>query len=170
MASVFKFNTWQNNENVAYQNVIQVQTAVAGPARQTISSQSPTLVSGLSLSFTPRFSNSLIFIRAVVNGSFTYVCSLGIFRNGAATVSTSGFTNNNEPNMQDTFYFGTSTTDHIYTKQVLHYETAGSTTARTYAVYCTSGWAGVTYTTYINNRASNDMASFSHMIVMEVSQ
>ena len=99
-----------------------------------------------------------------------HVASFGVFKNGAATVSTSGQTNNNEPNMQITSYIGTSTTDYILSLPIMHSETSGSTTARTYAIYGTSGWSGSTYSLQINNRNSNDMASFSYMTIMEVAQ
>jgi hypothetical protein len=105
---------------------------------------------------------------ATISGSQTHVSSYGIFKDGVATVSTSGQNNTNEPNMHTTQYIGTATTDYIYQVPIMHSEIAGSTNARTYGVYGTSGWAGTLYTLYINNRGSNDMASFSHMTIFEV--
>ena len=149
-------------------HIVQVQTAVIGPARISIASLSPTLITGLSVSITPKNANSRMLIYAVVNGSATHVNSYGIFKDGIATVSTTGQTNTNEPNMQMTTYIGTTSNDHLYNFPVIHTELSGSTSARTYAVYATSGWAGTTYTTHINNRNSNDMAGFSYMYVMEI--
>jgi hypothetical protein len=154
-------------------SVIQVQTAVSGPARQTITSaagSAPQAVTGLSVTITPRFADSKILIQAMVAGSATHVHSLAIFKDGAATVSTSGQNNNNYPNMQVTTYLGTSSTDWMQVWPVTHVETAGTTTARTYQVYALSRWGNTAYTTYINNRASNDMASFSHIMVYEIAQ
>ena len=154
-------------------SVIQVQTAVSGPARQTITSaagSAPQAVTGLSVTIIPRFADSRILIQAFVAGSATHVHSLAIFKDGAATVSTSGQTNNNYPNMQVTTYIGTSSTDYMQVWPVTHVETAGTTTARTYQVYALSRWQNTAYNTYINNRASNDMASFSHIIVYEIAQ
>ena len=164
-------STWVSGTlPVAAGTVVQVQTATSGPARQIISSTSPVAVTGLSISFTPKYSNSKIVIMGQISTNACHVASFGIFKDGAATVSTSGQTNNNEPNMQITSYIGTSTTDYILSLPIMHSETSGSTTARTYAIYGTSGWSGSTYSLQINNRNSNDMASFSYMTIMEVAQ
>jgi hypothetical protein len=143
---------------------------MSGPTRYTFSSATPQVIPGLSIAFTPRFSNSIILVKASVSGSNSYVNSYGVLRDGIATVSTAGQTNNNEPNMQTTQYVGTSTTDWIYQVPVMHYETAGSTATRTYAIYVTSAWSGTPIATYVNNRASNEMACFSYMSVMEIAQ
>lgn len=150
--------------------LLQLLTSRSGPARQVISSTSPVAVDGLSITMTPKFSNSLIFIQAQVSTNAPYVWSLGIFKDGVATVNTSGQTNSNEPNMQVTGYWGTDSTDSMYTVPVIHYEIANSTTQRTYQVYATSAWSGSTRSMQINNRNSNDMASFSHIVVMEIAQ
>jgi hypothetical protein len=150
--------------------VIQVQNSISGPVRYTFSSLTPQVIPGLSIAFTPKLATSTILIMVSVSGTQTHVNGYGIYKDGVATVSTAGQTNNNEPNFQATQYLGTNTTDWIYQVPLMHYETSGSTTPRTYAVYVTSGWAGTTYTTYVNNRASNDMASFSYITIMEIAQ
>ena len=149
-------------------HIVQVQTAVIGPARISISSTSPTAVTGLSVSITPKNANSRMVVYAAVHGSSTYVNSYAIFKDGIATVSTSGQTNNNEANMQITTYKNSSSNDLLWVEPLMHTELSGSTAARTYQVYVTSGWSGTTYTTHINNRNSNDMAGFSYMWVMEI--
>jgi hypothetical protein len=149
---------------------VQVANSISGPTRYTFNSATPQVVTGLSIAFTPRFSTSLILVRASISGSNSYVNSYGVFKDGVATVSTAGQTNLNEPNMQVTQHLGTTTTDWIYQVPVMYYETAGSTAVRTYAIYVTSAWAGTPVLTYVNNRASNDMASFSYMSVMEIAQ
>jgi hypothetical protein len=148
--------------------IVQVKTAQTTSVRQTISSVSPVAITGLSIAFTPFFEDSRIIIMANISGSHTYVNSYGVFKDGAVTVSTSGQSNNNEPNMHVTQYIGSSTSDYIYQVPVVHTEIAGSTNARTYAIYGTSAWSGTAYPLYINNRGSNDMASFSHMTIFEV--
>jgi hypothetical protein len=148
--------------------IVQVKTAQTTSVRQTISSASPVEITGLSISFTPFFNDSRIIIMANISGSQTYVNSYGIFRNGAVTVSTSGQTNSNEPNMHVTQFTGSTTSEYIYQVPVVHSEISGSTTARTYAIYGTSAWSGTVYPLYINNRGSNEMASFSHMTIFEV--
>lgn len=150
--------------------VIQVATTRAGPARQTISSTSPVAIADLSISFTPKFASSLILIEAIVAGNHEHVTSCGIFKDGSTTVSTSGYTNRNEPNMQVTTYMGVDGNDWIVNVPLVHYEFAGNTNTRTYAVYTTAAWDGTIRNTYINNRPSNDMASFSYMTVTEIGQ
>ena len=149
-------------------HIVQVQTAVIGPARISIASLSPTLVTGLSVSITPKNANSRMLCYAAVHGQANWVNSYAIFKDGLATVSTTGQTNNNEANMQVTTYKGTDNADTLWVDTVMHTELSGSTSARTYGVYCTSGWSGSVRTTYINNRPSNDMAGFSYMYVMEI--
>jgi hypothetical protein len=151
-------------------SVIQAFNSVSGPVRYTFASLTPQVIPGLSITFTPLFANSIILVQASVSGSQTHVNSYGVFRNGATTVSTAGQTNLNEPDMQVTQYLGTATTENIYQVPVMHFETAANTVSRTYAIYVTSGWSGTTYSTFVNNRNSNDMASFSYMTVMEIAQ
>lgn len=148
-------------------NVLQVKRAYAGPTIQTIASLTPVLITGLSLTITPISALSTMIITANVVASNGFVISFGIFKDGVATVSTAGQTNSNEPNMQATSYIRNDN-GYLTSTMVMHYETSGSTTPRTYAVYGTSGWAGVVYTFYVNNRGSNDMACFSTIDVMEV--
>lgn len=149
--------------------VVQVKTAISGPARQTIASTSPVAITGLSVNFTPKYSNSLIIVEANIASTLTYVTSFGVFRDGNKTVSTSG--SNNEDGMQITLYgpHGTSA-NYMFSSTFKHFETSSNTNARTYAIYATSGWASVTYTLYINNRDFGDMPSFSTMTVTEVAQ
>lgn len=147
---------------------LQVLTATIGPARVTIASATPTLVTGLAISITPKNANSTILISATINANMPWVPSLGIFKDGAATVSTSGYTNNNEANMQLTMHDGLDNTDQQHIVDLNHIERAGSTTARTYGVYATSAWTGSVRNFYINGRNSNDMAGFSYMRVMEL--
>lgn len=149
-------------------HVLQVQYATTGPTKQTISSADPVAVTGLSISFTPKSSTSNILACATLLTNAVYVSSFAIYNNGAATVSTTGQTNSNQPNMNLTTYIGSTTTDNSNLFSVYMQEASGSTTARTYAVYATSGWAGTPYSLQINNRNSNDMAGFSYFWVMEI--
>ena len=153
--------------------VIQMASASAGPARQTIASATPVVITGLSVDFTPRRSDSKILISAQIATSATYVSSYGVFQDGSATVSTTGSTNSNEPNMDITWYDGgsTTTTSYIYQIPILTTLNAGNTNQRTYDIRATSAWSGAgPYTLYINDRAQNDMASFSRMFIYEVAQ
>ena len=148
-------------------NILQVQRVYAGPTRQTIASLTPVLITGLSISITPKSALSTMIVTANVPASNGFVLSFGIFKDGVATVSTAGQTNTNQDNMQITSYIRN---DNNYTNSnmIVHYEASANTTARTYAVYGTSGWAGVVYTFYVNDRNPADMACFSTLDVMEV--
>lgn len=148
-------------------NVLQMRQAVTAPIIQTISSLTPVIITGLSIPFTPRSSTSRIIITANVVYSTSLVVSLAIFKDGAATVSTTGQTNNNEANMNFTNYIRNNA-GYITQGVVLFSEISGSTTTRTYDVRCTAGWGGTVYATYINNRSSNDMACVSTLDIMEI--
>jgi hypothetical protein len=128
------------------------------------------VITGLSIDFTPRRSDSKIIITSSLCSNLTYVCSFGIFQDGSATVSTSGQNNTNEANMSITTFTGTSNTNYAWTASMNVILDSGSTTQRTYDVRGTSGWAGTGYALTINNRSNNDMAAFSTMIIYEVAQ
>jgi hypothetical protein len=164
--------TLRSQNAITAGGVIQIRTAVAGPNRQLINSATPQPISGLSINFTPAVATSRILIQAFVSTSATYVSSFGIFRNGQPTVSTSGFTNQTYPNMQVTRYgdAGNGSPEYMHNIPVTHTEIAGTATARTYQVYGLSKWYSGTYNLWINNRNSNDMAAFSHMIIYEIAQ
>lgn len=148
-------------------NVLQVKRAYAGPARQTIASITPVLITGLSLDITPVSALSTMIITANVTASNGFVISFGIFKDGVATVSTAGQTNTNEPNMQSTSYIRNNN-GFITSTMVMHYEASANTTARTYAVYGTSGWNNTVYTFYVNDISTSNMACFSTIDVMEI--
>lgn len=151
-------------------HAIQVQSVMIGPATQTISSATPVAVTGLSIAFTPKNANSLILIMCQISSNSPHVSSFAIYKNAAATVSTTGYTNSNEANMQITTYVGTDVTSELWAWPIMHQELAGNTTARTYQVYASAAWAGTPRSLIINNRGSVDMASFSYMTIMEIAQ
>lgn len=149
--------------------IVQTQTARSGPARQTISSTSPVAITGLSIAFTPKFASSKIIIVSNVVHTKGHVISFGYYKGSSKVVSTSGYGNSNEPNMNVTYYTG-SDNNQLVNSTIIHEEDALSTSARTYTLRSTGGWSGTTYTHYINNRSNNDMASFSYMTIYEVAQ
>ena len=148
--------------------IVQHLSAIAGPARQDITSATPVAITGLSITITPKYTDSIILVKANIVGNQNHVTSYAVYRDGAATVSTSGYTNTNYPNMQATSYKGFSNTNYLEDFPMMHYETSGSTTSRTYAIYGLASWSSTNYSLMINNRSSNDMASFSYMEVFEV--
>ena len=151
-------------------STVQTLFARSGPTKQTISSATPTAVTGLSVTITPKAASSIIYIQCQISTNAAWVASFGVFRDGAKTVSTSGFNNQNEDGMQFTIHDGSDVTSRLWCFPLMHYETAGSTTARTYQVYATTAWQGSTRNLTINDRDSSDMASFSYMTVMEIAQ
>ena len=85
-------------------NILQVKRAYSGPASQIITSLDPVLITGLSLEITPISALSTMILTANISASEGYVISYGIYKNGAPTVSTTGATNSNQPDMQTTSY------------------------------------------------------------------
>ena len=151
--------------------IIQVQSVKIGPTTQTITSVSPTLITGLSINFTPKSASSKIISNISISTNNNFVSSYALYQNGSSILSTAGFANSNQPNMDITQYLSTNTNDNnmmsVYFQSILD---AGSTAQRNYAVYATSGWVNTPLPLVINNRANSDMASFSTMVIYEVSQ
>ena len=152
--------------------IIQMASASAGPARQTITSATPVVITGLSVDFTPRRSDSKILISAFITATETHVSSVSIYQDGAATASTSGYTNTNSVNSDATRYEGQATNQTSYLSQVPVLTTldAGNTNQRTYDIRHNASWGGNAYTVYVNDRGTSDMASFSRMFIYEVAQ
>ena len=151
-------------------HVVQVQVATSGPALQTINNTLPVAVTGLSIDFTPISATSRILIQIQLATAATFVTSYGIYRDGSPTVDTTGFTNLSNPNMQLTTYIGSNVDSEMWSVPIMWSEIAGSTTMRTYALYASSSYSTTISNLRINNRGSNDMASFSHMTIMEIAQ
>lgn len=148
--------------------VLNAVYATTTAATQTITSLTPVIITGLSIAYTPVSATSTILIFANISHACTNYISFGVFKDGVTTLSTTGQTNNNEANMQITYYIGNDATL-LHSSHIMHYETSGSTTARTYDIRTTaSNGAGVATTMYINNRNTTDMASFSQMMLMEI--
>jgi len=142
--------------------------AITPAVRQTISSITPVMVTGLSITITPKSVDSNFLIMAVINGSMTWVSSSLIYRNGSAVLTHTG--NGNEPGSQATTYFGNaSTVDTNMLQHIINYVDAPQTTAAvTYDVRCTSGWSGTLSTLYINDRGVyNDMRTPSTLTIIE---
>lgn len=155
------------NLSLYQDRVVNIATAISGPASQTISSTTPVTITGLSVNYTPAGANTTIFIFANISHSLSNVVSFGIFKDGAATVSTAGASNLNEPNMQATYFLGNNA-GLIVNSHLMHYETAGSTVTRTYDIRATAAYNGTITALYINNRTPSDMACFSYMVIMEI--
>jgi len=143
--------------------------ATTPATRQTISSLTPVAVTGLSITITPKSASSKFLIMAVINGSMTWVSSSLIYRNGSPVLTHTG--NSNEPGSQATTYIGGAADNTTYMLQhVINYVDAPvTTTAVTYDVRCTSGWAGTVTPLYINDRSTSggDMRTPSTLTIIE---
>lgn len=155
---------------VAPGSVLQVKMARSGPAVQLINSATPVAITGLSVAITPYYATSLMVFSVQIQSNYRYVSSFSIFKDGAATVSTSGQTNSNEANMHVTTFLGNNRENECWSMPMQFSEVAGSTAARTYQVYATSAWGGTITQLAVNDRNGPDMAGFCHMMVMEVAQ
>ena len=147
--------------------VVSVHKAFSN-TNQTIASTSLTNVTGLSITMTPKSANNLIVLQSVVSTNCVHVNSMTFLKDGAKTTTTSG-TNSNETDTHSTTYNGGQPTL-LLLHPLLHYETAGNTTSRTYTVAATAGWAGGIHNQKINNRSGDDMASTSWFLLWEFAQ
>jgi hypothetical protein len=172
--STLKFNKWKTKDDVALSPVIQTLYATSGFVNQTIVSTTPVLLSGMSVTITPRFTSSKIAIYGMVTASWTYVASLHIYRNNAELIASHG---GNNQSGGDTALFThyqssqeSSRPNQVFPFPVLYVDSPNSTSATTYDFRANSGWSGGTETFYFNNRNSSDMLSSSWMIVQEIAQ
>lgn len=144
-----------------------VQTAfVSTSNRVDISSQDPVAITGLSISFTPRFSDSNILLQAMINSNEYYVTSFTFLKNGSSLTTTSPNSNTNAALF--TLFDADSVSTNMRNAYLLWSDPAGSTTARTYAVGGTSSWAGTINTLIVNDRSDNVMRSYSTFAIFEV--
>lgn len=152
--------------------ILQVQVASSGPRRQTIASLLPVAIDNLFIHFTPVSPTSKILVQAVISTNASYVSNYSVYKNGLPTKSTTGTTNTSRIDTNFTTYIGGSavTSDELWCHTMQWSELAGSTDTRLYTINACSAWSGTAYTLHINNRNSNDMASFSYLTIMEISQ
>lgn len=159
----------------AYQpgSVVQVITATSGFVNQSFTSATPVALTGLSANITPKFSNSKILIEGVVSGSWTYVASLHIYKNGLELIPNHGGNNQSSGatalwtrwnNTQDT------SSNQVWPLPVLYWDSPGTTSTITYDFRANSGFAGGSNPFYLNNRDNQDMLSSSYIKITEVAQ
>lgn len=84
MASVMRFDQWQNTLGQPYGTILQVVQGVLSDPVTFTTANAWTAV-GLSASITPKFANSKILVTVHIglgsNGTSTYDASLGLFKN-----------------------------------------------------------------------------------------
>lgn len=148
--------------------VIQTQY-VQSSARQTISAADVAAITALTIDITPRFANSRILLRAMVNSSATYVSTFSFLKNNAQMSGTT--TNSNSSGGIATVYqfdTGGNNMENVYLEYL---DTAiTSTSLINYKVAGCSSWSGTSYNLYINDRSTSDMLSVSTFTVQEIAQ
>ena len=146
-----------------------VQTLyVQSSARQTISAADISPITALVIGITPRFSNSRILLRAMVNSSSTYVSTFGFTKDGTNVSSVSN--SNSSGSIATVYQFDTAgnNMENIYLEYL---DTAVTSTSNIfYRVAACSSWAGTSYNLYINDRSTSDMLSISTFTVQEIAQ
>ena len=150
-------------------SIVQVQH-VRTNSVVDVTAQDITAITGLSISFTPKFANSKILLTSMINSNAVYVTSYGFLKDGTSL----GTTNPNSNTLSSvwTGYSGqgTGTTTNMYGAYTEWLENATNTTARTYAAGITSSWGGTIYTVRVNDRSDNVMRSYSSMTIYEIAQ
>lgn len=132
-----------------------------------IAAQDISAISGLSLSFTPKFANSKILLQSMINSTNTYVATFGFLRN---STNVSGVNNTNSSGSVATQYWFDQSLNYMNNVYISYMEDASSTTARTYSAAVSSSWAGSVYTIQVNDRSDGSMRSVSTLTVMEIAQ
>ena len=154
-------------------SVLQVVYNSTGFNRQTISSSSPVAVNGLTCTITPTSASNNIIIVAELTGSWTYVASMTIYRNGSSLIPNHGGNDQTGtgPIADMTYYDQAISTGTASIKRfpMIFRDSPGSTSPQTYQIYANAGWNGGTNAFYINDRDGGDMLSQSCMYVMEIS-
>ncbi|MCK5358852.1 MAG: hypothetical protein KAJ48_10690, partial [Elusimicrobiales bacterium] len=149
--------------------IINVYFAITPATRQTINSTTPQIITGLSITLTPVSANSKFMILAIVNGNLNHVASVLIYKEGTKLLSHEG--NTNEFGAQATKYTIDAVSTSYMSQLVVNYVDSPATTSSiTYDVRMTSGWSGTSYTSYANDRGSNDMRTPSTFMIMEIAE
>ena len=135
-------------------NVIQVATDL-DTTTLTMSSDSNYHDTGLSISFTPKYSNSIILIQCMMGGEVYSNSNIGIgyrlLKDGSTVYDNDYAIYNSSNNAQ-----------RIEQTPILYSETSGNTTARTYKVQASRRAGG--------GSARLNNYSESKMVIMEIAQ
>lgn len=147
--------------------VVQTQY-VQSSARQTISAADVAAITALTIDITPRFSNSKILLRAMINSSATYVSTFSFLKNNAQMSGTT--TNINSSGGISTVYQFDTTGGNMENIYLEYMDTVSSTASINYKAAACSSWSGTSYNLFINDRAISDMLSISTFTVQEIAQ
>lgn len=148
-------------------SVVQTAYVVSSPTRYGIASQDLSAIPELEINFTPKFADSIIILTAMLNGCSQHVTTYGFLRNGSPVIQN---INTNSNGSISTVYDGQDIQDYMYNQYIEYKDLANGTATINYKAACSASWAGGVRTTYINDRAGNDMRSVSSMTIMEIAQ
>ena len=135
-------------------HVVQVATDL-DTTTMTLSSDQNFHDTGLSISFTPKYSNSIILIQCMMGGEVYSSSNIGI---GYKLLKDSTEVYNNDYAL----YNSSNNAQRIEQTPILYSETSGNTTARTYKVQVSRRAGG-------GNARLNNYAE-SKMVIMEIAQ
>ena len=148
--------------------IVQVAYADTGPNKYTISAQDITAITGLSISFTPKFSNSRIVLQANIHSDQFYVSTFGFLKNGGYLASNTN--TNSAGSISTNYHWDSGNNGGMWTCSYAYSDFPNTTSAITYAAAACSSWGGTVVSLQINDRGSSDMRSISSMIIMEIAQ
>ena len=153
-------------------HVIQSVTATSGFTNQTINSATKVHLTNMTVTITPKFSNSKMLVFGYIVGSWTYVSGIAIYKNDVTLISgNTGTTQTGGSVNLWTRYIGasSSTVSNCVPYPFMYQDTVSNTNSTTYKMFANAGWDGGTNNFYFNNRGSSaDMLSQSWMCVQEV--
>ncbi len=159
-------NGWFDPFTPIVQKVKNIYYAETPAERQDIYSQTPQIITGLSLELTPTTETSSFIVTASISSTFTHVASLLCYINGVPTHSHGN--NNNQSGSIMTMYEGTDEPGHISSATINAKIDTDSLDPITIDIRGTSSWSTSIYHMYINDRSSNDMRGISSMIIYEI--
>jgi hypothetical protein len=146
--------------------VVQVQHVRTSATRYGIQSQDIAAIPELTIDFVPKFSNSKILIRAMINSTGQHVATFGFLKNNSVLASNS---NTNSAGSVATTYEGDDVTGQMKNYYIEFMDTATSTSSINYKAAACASWAGDnSRTLWINDRDTSDMRSFSSMTIQEI--
>ena len=156
---------WFDPSKLSGGKVKNIYFAETPAVRQDIYTQTPTVITGLSLTITPETTKSSFIVVASVVSTYTHVASLLCFVNGSSLYS---HANTNAPGAITTIYDGDNRTDVLESSTLQAKVDTNSLNPVTIDIRATSSWSTGIYQLYINDRSSNDMRGISTMVVYEV--
>lgn len=168
MSSIIRADKWQNSNGVAYNSVLQVVSTTKTDTFTTTSS-SYVDVTGLSVSITPRFSNSKILVISSVQGGGQSGISLGYFQlvrdSSAIAIGDASGTKIRA----SSYVLSPGNNEGLMSSTITFLDSPNTTASVTYKIQARGGsWVGVNRTNADN--ADSMARTASSITVMEIAQ